>query len=53
MTVKLRITQTMPHNSPGSGGTLLLPKILTKFECGHPQQGIKCRCKSATGTFDK
>jgi len=38
-TAKLRITQTTPHDSPGTKLSFLLPKILAKIERGHPQQG--------------
>jgi len=40
-TAKRRITQTTPHNSPGT--SFLMPKILAKLTRDHPQGGAKSK----------
>ena len=51
-TAKLRITQTTPHDSPGT--SFLVPKISMKFDRGHPYDGAECRWGgSKPATFDK
>jgi len=37
---KLGMTQTTPHDSPRNS-SFLTPKVLAKFEWGHPQWGAK------------
>ena len=39
-TAKRSITQTTPHNSPGTLG-FLMPKIFVKFKWGHPNGGAR------------
>ena len=41
-TAKRMITQTTPHDSPGTL-SFLTPKISAKFDRGHPLQGRQCR----------
>ena len=41
-TAKRRITQTTPHDSPGTLG-FPVPKISAKLKRGHPNRGAKCR----------
>jgi len=38
---KHRITQTMPHDSPGTP-SFLMPKVSAKLKRGHPTGGAKC-----------
>ena len=51
-TAKRMITQTTPHDSPGTL-SFLTPKISAKFDRGHALQGRQCRwgrSKSATNS---
>jgi len=38
-TAKQRITQTTPHDSPGTRLSFVMPKISAKFDRGHPLRG--------------
>ena len=53
-TAKLRIMQTMRHDSPDRDSSFLMPKISAKFEWGHPTGDTKCRwSRLKLATFDK